>query len=218
MAFGWPTRLLSLDTLPQQAQQHDAAVYALARAYERGGNYDFFCWNCHSFVAALLNRLHWEHDHPLARVGRGWTVVAVGALFLLRSRHVSLAGWLQTWGGFGCIWTWAIYASLRSATIGPLRSWCAPPAAPTHLGERVLSHGLAGAAAAPHLPPTRLPLIVCCGRCTVQLGVLVFFLLWFGVLAACGLPSQKGELDQADADDDEREQRTLASVPERRDQ
>lgn len=160
MAFGWPTK-----SLPLSCPEDDAGIYKLCRDYERDGAYDFFSWNCHSLVAALLNRRGWERQHPLARAAGGrWTVVGVAALFFLRSRHLGLGGVVSTWGGYGTIWACVAYTSVRDGTLAYVSSWA-----------------------------------------TLQLGMLVFFLVWFGMQAACGGASQFGRIAEAggEADADE---------------
>lgn len=87
---------------PDSVSKWDFVVYETARAFQRQ-SYDFLMWNCHSFLASVLNRVEYPPD-ALASLLRGWTVAGVAARLFFSARYAGAAGALRTWGGHLGIW------------------------------------------------------------------------------------------------------------------
>lgn len=79
-------------------------------------------WNCHSLVAAALNRVEHRPD-VLARCFGGWTVGGVALLFFRQGLHVGTAGVLMTWGPHAAIWLGVLLGCVRDGSAEWLRGW-----------------------------------------------------------------------------------------------
>jgi len=111
MAFGWPSRYVQLDLasvplekgadghcLPGASQSYDALLVQRASYFEARVHYDFMTWNCHSFVASMLNELNYPRSRLTSALG-GWSVVSIALLIFVRGRHVGAMGVVKQWGG-----------------------------------------------------------------------------------------------------------------------
>ncbi|KAJ8273442.1 hypothetical protein GJAV_G00101660 [Gymnothorax javanicus] len=92
MAFGRPTKYWKLDVRKVRAggpEAWDRAVSEASVEYQHR-MHNLCCDNCHSHVAMALNLMRYDNCSS-------WNMVKVCLLFLIRSRHISVGGFLKTW-------------------------------------------------------------------------------------------------------------------------
>ena len=92
MAFGNPTKFVILELTQKEFEEYDKAVEYGRKCYKKL-NYDFFCNNCHSFIARVLNKLNYK--------GRNnYTMVDVWWILTSKSKYISWMSFLKTYSGF----------------------------------------------------------------------------------------------------------------------
>ena len=171
MAFGWPARYCQLS--PEEATDWQGEIGRATEQFNRV-EYNFLTWNCHSFLAGFLNNIQWPHDQ-LARTLGCWTVAGVGLRIFLDGRYVGRTRDECS----GCGWR-------QLLTPGAMHQWGGTLGVTIY----VLGAGLCGRSWEP---------------AAVWLGALIafngFFVTWFGLLAACRLHSQRGDVPEADPEE-----------------
>lgn len=121
MLFGWPTRYMQLPEARAEGDAWDRRVIELASSFEQQ-SYTFLTWNCHSLVAAALNRAGHRPD-ALARCFGGWSIAGVALLFCRSAEHTGAAGRLVTWGPHLSIWAGVLVGCVRDRSFVWLRGW-----------------------------------------------------------------------------------------------
>ena len=92
MAFGNPTKFVILELNQKEFEEYDKAVEYGRKCYKKL-NYDFFCNNCHSFIARVLNKLNYK--------GRNnYTMIDVWWILTSKSKYISWMSFLKTYSGF----------------------------------------------------------------------------------------------------------------------
>lgn len=70
----------------------------------------------------MLNGLVYPRD-AVARCFRGWTIFGVAWLFFMRSRHIGVSGWFQSWGGYLALWGLCVVDSVQQRSLHTLSGW-----------------------------------------------------------------------------------------------
>eukprot|EP01017_Pseudomicrothorax_dubius_P020680 TRINITY_DN2246_c0_g1_i1.p1 TRINITY_DN2246_c0_g1~~TRINITY_DN2246_c0_g1_i1.p1 ORF type:complete len:188 (-),score=14.44 TRINITY_DN2246_c0_g1_i1:123-686(-) len=91
-AFGEPHKYSKLNIDDSDANRFDAAVEAADRTY-RGMMHNLFCNNCHSHVAAALNKYGYQGK-------TNWNMVNIWFLTICSSSYYSFGHFLRTYCGF----------------------------------------------------------------------------------------------------------------------
>ena len=92
MAFGNPTKYLILQLSQKEFFEYDKAIQTAMIKYNKM-EYDFFCNNCHSFVAHFLNKLNYK--------GRNnYTMVDVWWMLCTKSKYLTWGDLIKTYSGF----------------------------------------------------------------------------------------------------------------------
>jgi hypothetical protein len=112
MAFGPPTRALSINLAAQQnggidPERWDAAI-RLANEEYRNRMHNICCDNCHSHVAYALNAMHIT-DHGISH----WNMVKIATVVFFKARFLSWTAVLQQFLPFTIILTLIIYFGRR---------------------------------------------------------------------------------------------------------
>uniref|UniRef100_M4BT68 Transmembrane protein n=1 Tax=Hyaloperonospora arabidopsidis (strain Emoy2) TaxID=559515 RepID=M4BT68_HYAAE len=88
-AFGAPTRYLQCQVAPEEVTKWDDAVAAGCRMYEKR-MHNLCCDNCHSHVAACLERTAYAGR-------RRYNMVHLCFWMFIRGKYVGVAGFIKTW-------------------------------------------------------------------------------------------------------------------------
>ena len=92
MAFGNPTKFVILKLSQREFNDYDKAVQSAMIKYNKM-DYNFFCNNCHSFIANALNKLKYQ--------GRSdYTMVDVWWMLCTRTKYLSWGDFFKTYSGF----------------------------------------------------------------------------------------------------------------------
>ena len=92
MSFGDPTKYVKLDLTEREINSYDKALDSSTNKYN-SQDYNFFCNNCHSFVAECLNKLKYKGKNDYNMVSLWWIINT-------QNKYVSFGRFLQTYCGF----------------------------------------------------------------------------------------------------------------------
>jgi hypothetical protein len=111
MAFGPPTRALSINIVAQQNNNNDGidperwdAAIRLANEEYRTRMHNICCDNCHSHVAYALNAMH-VTDHRISH----WNMVKIATVVFFKAQFLSWTAVIQQFLPFAIILTLIIY-------------------------------------------------------------------------------------------------------------
>eukprot|EP00760_Papus_ankaliazontas_P020242 PhM_4_TR18272/c0_g2_i1/m.20139/K20726/TMEM222; transmembrane protein 222 len=97
MTFGDPVKYWQLPvkiTSPQDVMAYDDALRNTTDLYQTR-MYNFFCNNCHSYVATFLDHYEKVPAPPLFIV-RSWNMVVLACLMIFKGKYVSFPAFLRT--------------------------------------------------------------------------------------------------------------------------
>ena len=92
MAFGKPTKYVLLDLNGREFDEYDKAIEEGMKDYNNK-NYSFCFNNCHSYIAACLNKLKYKEKTK-------YTMIHVWWMLCLKGKYISLNKFIQTYLGF----------------------------------------------------------------------------------------------------------------------
>jgi len=93
MAFGNPTKFIKLKIKNKDVKKFDECVEKSLLKYDKKLEYNFFCNNCHSFVADVLNEFQYENANDYGIFNLWWKINT-------KSEYVSCKTFLKTYCGF----------------------------------------------------------------------------------------------------------------------
>lgn len=92
MAFGSPTKYIILWLNDEEKKNYNDAIEISMEKY-RKMNYSFCCNNCHSFVAACLNKIKYKGTNDYGIIST-WNIIT------WKSKYVGCCSFLKTYVGF----------------------------------------------------------------------------------------------------------------------
>jgi len=93
MAFGNPTKYILLKIKNKDIKKYDECVEKLLLRYDKKLQYNFFCNNCHSFVAGVLNEFKYENNNNFGIFKLWWKAN-------IESHYINCKGFFKTYIGF----------------------------------------------------------------------------------------------------------------------
>lgn len=93
MTFGNPTKYIKLKIKNKDIKKYDECVEKILLRYDKKLVYNFFCNNCHSFVAGVLNEFKYENKINFGIFNLWWKVN-------IESKYVNCKGFFKTYLGF----------------------------------------------------------------------------------------------------------------------
>lgn len=92
MAFGSPTKYTILSLSEEEKNKYNNAIEFAMEKF-RKMNYSFCCNNCHSFVAACLNKMKYNGKNDYGMIST-WNIIT------WKSKYVGCCSFLKTYAGF----------------------------------------------------------------------------------------------------------------------